>query len=339
MKRQSSLALAAILALCLLASPAAPLAAAQPKAVAVEPLTDLGTIAKGEKVTHDFLIRNDGDAPLEITGVRPACGCTVAEFDKTVAPGKTGTVHTLLDTASFNGAISKGVTVTTNDPSTPEIQLTLKLSVQPYIMVKPGYARFTTVQGESKEGVITQTLWASDEAPFNVVKVESPQPGLTLSFREAKEEERKPEGKGKQWLVDIKLANSAPVGPLANYVSVYTDHPKQKIVQIPVTGIVRPVIAVTPPVADFGRVELKEPLTKAINVRNFATEAINVTKVDSSVKGIVTEIKPVEAGREYLVRLTLKPEMAKGQFTDRLTLHTDSAKVPTIQVDVKGTVL
>jgi len=340
MKRHSSLALAAILALCLVASPALPLAAeGQPKAVAVEPLKDLGVIAKGEKATHDFVIRNEGDTTLEITAVRPACGCTVAQFDKTVAPGKTGTVHTMIDTASFNGPISKFVTVSTNDPATPEIQLTMKLTVQPYIMVKPGYARFITVQGEAKEGDIAQTLWASDEAPFNVLKVESPLKALAVSYREATEAERKPEGKGKQWRVEMKLSNSAPVGPLADYVSVYTDHPKQKIVQIPLTGFVRPVIAVTPPVADFGQVELKEPLTKSINLRNFATEAINVTKIDSSVKGIVAEFTPLEAGREYQVRLTLKPEMGKGQFSDRLTVHTDSTKVPVIQVDVKGTVL
>ena len=343
MKRQSSLALVAILALCLVASPGLPRTAgaadAKPKAVVVEPVKDLGTVARGEKIAHDFVIRNDGNAPLEITAVRPACGCTVAEFDKTVAPGKTGTVHTLLDTASFNGAISKGVAVSTSDPDNPEIQLTLKLNVQPFITVKPGYARFVTVQGESQEGAIAQILWANDEAPFSVTKVESPFSGLTVSYREATEEERRSEGKGKQWRVEMKLSNSSPVGPLANYVTVHTDHPKQKLVQIPVTGFVRPVIAVTPPVADFGKVQLKEPLTRSLNVRNFATEPINVTKVDSSIKGIVAEIKPVQAGREYQVRLTLKPEMVKGQFNDRLTVHTDSAKMPTIQVDVRGTVL
>lgn len=340
MKRHSSLALAAILALCLVASPALPLAAqGQPKAVAVEAVKDLGTIAKGEKATHDFVIRNEGDAPLEITAVRPACGCTVAEFDKTVAPGKTGTVHTVVDTSTFQGPISKGVTVSTNDPATPEIQLTMKLTVEPYIMAKPGYARFITVQGEAKEGDIAQTLWASDDAPFNILKVESPLPSLAVNFREATEKERKPEGKGKQWRVEMKLSNAAPVGPLADYVKVYTDHPKQKIVQIPVTGFVRPVIAVTPPVADFGEVDLKEPLTRSLNLRNFASEAINVTKVDSGAKGIVAEVQPLEAGREYQVRLTLKPGLSKGKFSDRLTVHTDSAKVPVIQVDVKGTVL
>ena len=108
----------AILALCAaLLVAASVLAAGKPKAVVVEPIKDTGTVAKGEKIVQDFLIRNDGDAVLEITSVQPACGCTVAEFDKTVAPGQTGKVHTVLDTATFNGPIAKGVSVFTNDPT------------------------------------------------------------------------------------------------------------------------------------------------------------------------------------------------------------------------------
>ncbi|RPH53759.1 DUF1573 domain-containing protein, partial [bacterium] len=178
------------------------LAAGKPKAVAVEPIKDAGNVPKGDKIIHDFVIRNDGDAPLEITQVHPACGCTVVEFDKTIAPGQTGKIHAVLDTSTFNGAISKGVSVFTNDTDTPQIELTVRAKVEPFIAVKPGYARYITVQGEQKEGTITQTLWATDGAPLDVVKVESPYPFLKTSFREAKPEERLADGgQGKQWKV------------------------------------------------------------------------------------------------------------------------------------------
>lgn len=351
MKRHSSLGSTAILALCaaiagmLIASPqgraqdaAKP---AGPKAVVAEPMKDAGTVPTGEKITHDFTIKNEGVAPLTITSVRPACGCTVAEFDKTVAPGKTGSVHTVLDTSTFVGPISKAVTVYTNDPANPEIQLTIKAKVEPFIIAKPGYARFSVVQAEPRQGQIAQTLWANDGAPFAILKVESPMPGLSVTFREAAEAERRPEGKdkGKQWRVEMKLANDAPVGPLANYVSIHTNHPRQKVVEIPVTGFVRPVLAATPPVADFGKVEVKESLTKALNLRNFATEPINVTGIEDDMPSVDAKLEPVEAGREYLVRLTLKPEMGKGPFAGKLIVRTDSPKVPMLLVDVKGVVL
>jgi hypothetical protein len=259
----------AILALCAaLLVAASLLAAGKPKATVAEPVKDVGTVPKGEKIVHDFMIKNEGDADLQITNVQPGCGCTVAEFDKVIKPGATGKVHAVVDSSTFNGPISKGISVFTNDPDHPQLELTVHAKIEPYIAVKPGYARYITVQAEPQEGNIVQTIWAPDGAPFDVTGVDSPFPFLTVAFHEAKPEERLPEAKGKQWKVEMKLLSNAKVGPLADYVTVHTNHPKQKVVQIPVSGFVRPVIAVTPPNADFGNIELKEPLKRSIDIRN-----------------------------------------------------------------------
>jgi hypothetical protein len=318
-------------------------AAKAPKAVIAEPIKDVGTVPKGEVIVHDFVIANEGDDTLKLTNVISSCGCTVARYDETIAPGKTGKVNVVFHTGTFNGAVSKGVTVFTNDPKNPHFELTLRAKLQPYISVKPGYARFITVQGEPKEGTIVQTLWVPDGAPMDVVKVESPYPHLKVSYREAKEDERvtDDDAKGKQWRVEMSLSNDAPVGALTDFVTIHTNHPKQKLVQIPVSGFVRPVIAVTPPVADFGRIELQEPLRQALNIRNFATEPIKVTSVESNLKGIEATLEQLaeREGREYQVKLTLKPELGKGPFNGKLTIRTDSPRAPVISVDVKGTVL
>jgi len=329
-----------ILALCASFVVAAVLFAdGKPKAVVVEPIKDVGTVPKGEKAIADFLIRNDGDAVLEITNVQPACGCTVAEFDKTIAPGKTGKVHAVVDTASFNGPISKGVSVFTNDPAMPQLDLTLRVNVEPYINIKPGYARYITVQGEPLEGNIVQTLWVPDDTPMEITKADSPWPFLTVTYHEATAAERMPDVKSKQWKVEMKLSNDARVGPLADYVTIHTTHPKQKIVQIPISGFVRPVIAVTPPVGDYGEIELKEPLRKSLIVKNFATEPIKLTSVETSTKGIDAKIEQLKEGREYNIWVTLDPSLGKGPFHSKLTLHTDSAKIPQLDVEITGKVL
>jgi Protein of unknown function (DUF1573) len=329
-----------ILALCAaLLVAATVLAAGKPKATVAEPLKDVGTVSKGDKIVHDFVIKNEGDADLQITNVQPACGCTVAEFDKVIKPGQTGKVHAVVDSATFSGPISKGVSVFTNDPEHPQIELTIHAKVEPYISIKPGYARYITVQGEPLEGNIAQTLWAPDGTSWDITGIDSPFPFLAVTFHEAKPEERLPDAKGKQWKVEMKLSNQAKVGPLSDYVTVHTNHPKQKIVQIPVSGFVRPVVATTPPNADFGKIEIKEPIRKALNIRNFATEPIKVTSVDPTLpKGIETKLETLEEGREYQVRIILNPELAKGPFLGKLIIHTDSPKVPTLEVEVKGIV-
>ncbi|HEY0515285.1 MAG TPA: DUF1573 domain-containing protein [Thermoanaerobaculia bacterium] len=313
---------------------------AKPKVVVAEPIKDVGSISKGDKIVHDFVIKNEGDADLQITNVQPACGCTVAQFDKVIKPGQTGKVHAVVDTTTFSGPIAKGISVFTNDPATPQVELTLRAKVEPYISVKPGYARYIIVQGEPQEGNIAQSLWAPDGSAWDITGIDSPYPYLKVTYREAKPEERAPDAKGKQWQVEMKLASDAKVGPLSDYVTVHTTHPKQKIVQIPVSGFVRPVIAVTPPVADFGKIELKEPLRKAVNIRNFATESIKVTGIDPNLpRGIEAKLEPLQEGREYQVRVILHPELGKGPFTGKVTVHTDSPKVPTIDIEFKGIVI
>ncbi|HWN42242.1 MAG TPA: DUF1573 domain-containing protein [Thermoanaerobaculia bacterium] len=331
------------LALCCVLLAAATLlaqgATGKPKAVAVEPIKDVGFVAKGEMAIHEFVIRNDGDAPLELREVRAACGCTVADFDKMIAPGKTGKVRVTLDTGTFNGPIAKGVTVYTNDPETPTIELTVRTDVGQFVKVKPGYARFIMVQGE-KEGKIVQTLWTPDKTPLEIVKVESPYPFLKVRFWEAKPEERLEENADQQqWKVEAVLASDAPVGALTEPVRIHTTHPKQKLVQIPVSGFVRPVMAVTPPVVDMGQMDGKAPVRFSINVRNFATEPIKVTGVAGDVQGINAKIEPLQEGREYQVQITFLPEARKGPVNGKLTLTTDSQKVPRIEVQLKGNVI
>jgi hypothetical protein len=345
MKRHMPTAATAILALATvlivagtLFAQAAP--AGKPKAVVVEPIGDVGSVAKGDNATHDFVIKNDGAADLQITNVQPSCGCTVARYDKLIAPGKTGSVHVVVDTTTFTGAIAKSVTVYTNDPENPQIQLTVRAKVEPYIAVKPGYARYLVVRGEPQQGVITQSLWSTDGQSFDITGVDSPMPALKVTYREATEKERQPDSKGKQWKIEMTLSNDqAPVGALTQHVVVHTTHPKEKIVDIPISGFVRPIFAVTPPIADFGKVDLKEPRRFTFNVKNFATEPINVTRVDPTLKGVGAELKPVEAGRNYNVQLTLKPDIAKGPFDGKLMLRTDSPKMPVVEVEFRGVVL
>src|SRR5215470_8537118 len=64
-----------------------------PQIVFDTPSYDFGKIMAGEPVRHDFYFTNRGNATLEVTAVRPGCGCTVAgDWDRKVESGKTGKI-------------------------------------------------------------------------------------------------------------------------------------------------------------------------------------------------------------------------------------------------------
>ena len=69
-------ALAAALALlgpaALAQAPDAPEAeAARPEAVFPTFVHDFGEVGRGDRLRHSFVVRNEGDAPLEVQSVRP----------------------------------------------------------------------------------------------------------------------------------------------------------------------------------------------------------------------------------------------------------------------------
>ena len=321
----------AVLALSVLVLVALPAMAAAPRAVVEKPVVDVGPVKKGELIRQEFVIRNTGDAPLEITEVKPSCGCTVAEYDKVIPPGGKGRVKMVVETDAFGGGIAKSVSVFTNDPGNPRLNLVVKALIREPVVARPGYARFMTVQGQRADASV-QTVSATDGTPIEVLSVKSPYPFVKAAHS-------RNEGDEGGWRVELSLDQDAPVGSMADYVLVTTNHPEQAEVKIAVSGLVRPIITVAPKVADFGRSEVTEPQSKSLEVKNLGTADVELTEAISDLVGLEAVIEPIEEGRIYRIKLTLTDALPKGDFEGRLTIKTSSARQPVVEVPLRGTIL
>src|SRR6266545_7713144 len=116
---------------------------AGPKIQFADAVYDFGKIGAGELVKHEFVFTNIGTTTLEIKDVRPGCGCTTAgTWDKTVEPGKTGSIPLQFNSANFGGAVTKSATVTCNDPGQSNVVLQISGTVWKPIEVTPTMAVF-----------------------------------------------------------------------------------------------------------------------------------------------------------------------------------------------------
>lgn len=76
---------------------------------------DFGDIEKGKPVTYEFTFTNTTAETVLITTVKPACGCTAANYTKTpIKPGEKGTVAATFNAAS-PGGFQKSVTILTKE--------------------------------------------------------------------------------------------------------------------------------------------------------------------------------------------------------------------------------
>jgi hypothetical protein len=307
-----------------------------PQVVARQAVFDAGKVSRGEKISAAFVLDNRGAGELVVRSVQPTCGCTVVAFDERIAPGASGTIRAEVDTRDLVGSIAKSVTVLSNDPATPRLQLTVKADVRAFVVAQPSYARFvhTQTQPESSLGL---TVASPEAADFRVLEAVSPYPHLRATVREAQDAERIADAPGPQWRIELTLAADAPVGPLRDFLRVKTNHPRQPELEIPLSGTVRPVLHLTPGAADFGELSLAGQAREVVlTLVNFGASPVEIRGVTTDVAGAAARFEVVETGKRWKIVVQLGPGIAKGRVDGVLRVETSSPVLPEIEVPVTG---
>jgi hypothetical protein len=129
MRRYSFSLLLLVIGILLTGAGIAGMKQAGPKIVFDHVVYDFGTIKRHADGTCTFHFTNKGEAPLVITKVTAACGCTVPSYPKEpVLPGKSSGVKVAYNTKNV-GVFTKTISVSTNDPVNSTVVLTIKGTV------------------------------------------------------------------------------------------------------------------------------------------------------------------------------------------------------------------
>jgi uncharacterized protein DUF1573 len=320
------------------AKPAAK-AATAPKIEVIPETRDAGTVAKGQVIETTFVVKNAGNADLVISDARPGCGCTVASFDKLIKPGGEGKIQTSVDTKSFSGPISKSVLLVSNDPERGQINLFVKANVKPFVDVLPQpYVRMSVVKGDSDA---RDVILLSEEKGFKPSITEASQPYVKAEITPAGEKDKIPGRPGEQFKLHITVTPDAPEGLLNAPIRVATGVSQQPSVEIPVSGIVRARVSVTPVMVNFGNFTAgKDPITRNIVVtNNKPASPIKVTKAEVSVPGFVTDVVPTQEGISYTVVVKASDKVKKGALEGTVKLYTTDKEKSVIELPLRGEAL
>ena len=314
-------------------------AAAAPKIEVVPETRDAGTVPKGQVIETTFVVKNAGGADLVISDARPGCGCTVASFDKVIKPGAEGKVQTSVDTKSFSGPISKSVLLVSNDPERGQINLFIKATVKPFVDVLPQpYVRMSVVKGDSDA---RDVIIVSEEKGFKPTISESAQPYVKADITPAGDKDKIPGRPGEQYKLHITVTPEAPEGLLNAPVRVATGVSQQPNVEIPVSGIVRARVSVTPVMVNFGNFTAgKDPITRNIVVtNNKPASPMKVTKAEVSLPGFVTDVVATQEGISYTVVVKASDKVKKGALEGTVKLYTTDKEKSVIELPLRGEVL
>jgi hypothetical protein len=314
-------------------------AVAAPKIEISQETRDMGTVPKGQVIETDFIIRNSGGSDLLITDARPSCGCTVSSFDKLIKPGAEGRVHTSVDTKSFAGPISKSVLVVSNDPERPQMNLFVKALVKPFVDVAPqAYVRFSVVKGDMAS---QDVILISEEKGFKPTVAETAQPYVKAEISPTGDKDKIAGRPGEQYKLAIAVTADAPEGLLNAPIRINTGVSQQPTIEVPVSGIVRPRVSITPITVNFGNFTPgKDPITRNIVVTNNKPGTpIKVTKAEVNVPGFVTDVVPTQEGVSYTVVVKANEKVKKGAVEGKITLYTSDKEKAVIEIPLKGEAL
>ena len=267
---------------------------------------DFGSTSMVQQLAGTFIISNVGDAELVLQKPQPTCGCTVPALktDK-LAPGEKTELNFTLNVGTPRGHVEKHITLPSNDPSEPNIRLTLKADIVPTFDVTPQGVNL----GNLSQGTITNVeveVKRVDGKPVNLTRVET-----TQSFVRAKLESVE----GSKDSVRLRVQVEAEGGPryFNDSVRLFAGDSTQAAVVVPVNGRVVGDISANPETQFWG---IADPDTwpsgrpdqqtrKFSIVVNKPDTKLEIKKATTELPDITVDVKPLEEGKSYEITATL----------------------------------
>ncbi|HLA37947.1 MAG: hypothetical protein A3G87_07555 [Omnitrophica bacterium RIFCSPLOWO2_12_FULL_50_11] len=334
-----------------------------PRLTVPESLHSFGQIYRGERVRHHFLLKNAGEAELEIRKVRTSCGCTAAEpSQKVVPPGGEAYVEVTFDSKNFVGRVTKTVMVDTNDPSEPTHTLTLEAFVLEEVVAEP--SRLTLGQIRQGDG---RNLKVEVKSPtgmeLKVSEAQSSSGALEITSIERQA--------GGLYAIKLEVKKDSPAGRFGGDLVVHTNSPRQPIITIPFSGEVVSDASVFPTQLSFGLVRRGTEAVRQLLI-TFHNPGVRLVRVE--VAGIlpteaqsasggnplqterVQETGPLPAevfslrsdpggegssasgGANCRIDVILSKEAPVGRSEGSLTIHTTSTSQPLITIPISATI-
>ena len=257
-----------------------------PRLVCPEPTFDFGVREPAEAVEHGFVLRNDGDAVLNISKVKPTCGCTVADWKtKLLQPGQEARLNCRLKLKGYKGPQKKSIRIHSNDPAQPIYRVWFKGNVRVDVELKPSVVNFSQITHTSAVARKVRLTAVGRAVQITDVTCASDLFGIEVN---------KVAGLAAELLITTKPP--LPMGTHRTRIIVHTDDAKYPDLYLPVIVSILSEVRVLPKVLYLPRPPLEERLTRSILVRPSKVSQFNILRVEAPHPDIKATIIPVKRG-------------------------------------------
>jgi hypothetical protein len=197
---------------------------------AMPPQLYLGRVRKGQNVAGEVEVLYDANKALDLTKVEnshPAVSVQVEELEKDGKKGKR-LVVTLAEGVPL-GPLNDQIIVTTTSEKRPTLTIPVFGSIEGDLLVLPPQISFGVLRkGETK--IKEVRIQNRGPNPVKILRVQPPSADITAKLTAIKE--------GEEYRLAVRVKEAPAAGRIQGEVQVYTDHPKEKILTVPLYGVV-----------------------------------------------------------------------------------------------------
>ncbi len=295
---------------------------------------DFGVMKQMEDREDAVIVTNTGTMPLIISGVEADCGCTIPEVVKdTLAPGESTMIKLLFNSKKFAGNIIKMVHVSSNDPRNPVTSIMIKADVHTPIIIDPptqrlGFSKMKRGETPSREMTFTGT----GTEPLEIKG--------TKTRKDLFEVEVRNNENGNPLLSVLKITVRAdfPAGRQMDKIRLTTNNEEMPYIDVDMACWAVNILEVQPPNLNF---RYKKDFKRRVIITPFVQDvAYKITKVETDLPEITATVGINKGSGIAKVLLTGTPiaktdpraRKAKGHVKGTLTIHTNLAEQPVIEV-------
>ncbi|HUF60725.1 MAG TPA: DUF1573 domain-containing protein [Verrucomicrobiales bacterium] len=323
------------------ASEAPPVAAAQVAQPRIEFVTthlELPETPRGEVARGAFRYRNTGNAPLLITQIKPACGCTaVAGWEEPVPPGGEGSFTVQLDTSRFTGTVTKSIDVMSNAVNTSAGVSPVKVTAQIWqpVRLNPSSIHFGTLLKGRPIEPKTIDITVTDADPIDLGTPRILHPAFTAQLE--------PVTPGRKYTLTVSFTPTDGQPVTQTQLILPLNHPRLAQLTLPIYARVANAVEAVPAEVIFPPVPRNQPHERILTVQchDRTHEGFTVTGLDiAGAKDVSAELQSLPFPNTTHVRIKITfpagfdPASAENAGA-ALVVRTNHPEAETVQVPFK----
>ncbi len=302
-----------------------------------ERTVDAGNVRQGDQATITFKIKNTGDQDLTIFQVSASCGCTVpknlTDEQKRVEPGETLELEATFDSRGRRGVQRKEITVVSNDPIEPRLQLYLTAKIVTLFEINVDGRdsrglRFGKLRpGQTVEKDV-DVLPTEPGKSLEIGSITLHHPSLTYTTEPLSKDNRR------GFRVILSASPDAVIGSVTTPLIVEAKSGEESgSSSLTISGEIIGELGFRPPTIKQWQPALPGTKLRPVTVSSHSGTPFEIYGADAGPT-LSTTITPNDKRNRYTVTMEVKPDAAPGPFGHLLKIRTNSTEQPLLIIPV-----